>query len=501
MSPAATGTDVTVPLTAEETDSCTVGVSVPLAVTDFSIVVTLAATFVVVESAVAASTTFPTGRAALSAGDPPVNPRAVHYVASGPGRRTGPHREGGARGVVTPMPVPFTVQGKEAIRRVNLSAALASVRQAGQLSRSGLIRSLRLGRTTVFELVGQLVDLGLLVEDERPEVAGVGRPSFVVRPSPQVGAFVVNPESDGVTVGAVTLGGELLASVRRPTPSPLGPGQTVDVAAALLEETRSRLPGGFRIAGTGVAIPGQVDRASGLVHLAPRLGWSDVDFASMLADRLGTPARADNNARLVALAEHRAGIAKGLSDFVYVYAGAGGIGGGVVVNGRIVVGKNGFAGELGHVRITQDARPDFGGISGTLEALVRRDELLALLGGEDLSDEEIDARVDAAPADLLLPLAERQLQVVGAFIGDVANVFDPQLVALGGFVGSLYRRFPEPLLSAMSRVALPAIGGGLDIRATSDARGKVLLGAAELVFQEIVDDPMAFGVAAAHGAG
>jgi predicted NBD/HSP70 family sugar kinase len=383
-------------------------------------------------------------------------------------------------------------QGKEAIRRFNLSAALTIVRRAGRLSRSELIRELRLSRTTVFELVGQLADLGLVVEDASPEIVGVGRPSFVVSSSNNVGAFVVNPESDAITVGLVTLGGQILERVRRVSPRPLDPDATSDVASQLISEVRDRVPVGFQIAGAGVAVPGQVERGTGFVRLAPRLGWSEVDFGRLLSERLGMPVAVENNARLVTLAEHRIGAARGCTDFIYVFAGSGGIGGGVVANNVVISGKSGFAGEIGHIRLTQDGDPDFGGLTGTLEALVRRDDLLDFFGLTDASDDDLDQLIQEADADMLRPVVSAQLAAIGVALGSLANIFDPQLIVLGGFAGSLYARFPDELRFALIEVVLPSIGSTLEITPSADAAGKVLVGAAELLFEQIVENPIDF---------
>lgn len=387
----------------------------------------------------------------------------------------------------------FRSQGKEAIRRMNLSAALESIRRAGSLSRTQLIKTLRLSRTTVFELVGQLSDLGLVIEDETPETSGVGRPSFVVRPSSGVLAISLNPESDALNAGLVTLDGRVVERMRTPYGEPLNPVATTELAGKVIQELRDRAPARSRVVGLGVAVPGQVERDSGIVRLAPRLGWQDVDIVSLLGRVVDLPVFVGNNARLATIAEHRAGVGRGFSDFIYLFAGAGGMGGATIVDDRIVVGKNGFAGELGHTRLSADEGRDFGGISGTLEAAVRRDDLLNLLGYTNLSDDELDELVRDVPVEQIENLARRQLQFVGTLIGNLANIFDPGRIAVGGFVGSLYRRFGDELDRSVRAVALPAIARGLEIVSATDTTTMVLLGAAEQVFEVIVSDPFACG--------
>jgi predicted NBD/HSP70 family sugar kinase len=144
------------------------------------------------------------------------------------------------------------------------------------------------------------------------------------------------------------------------------------------------------------------------------------------------------------------------------------------------------------MRITQDTSADFGGLTGTLEALVKRDDVLTVFGREDASDDDLDDLIRDADADLLHRVAGPQLHSVGVALGNLANIFDPQLIVLGGFVGSLYSRFPGDLREAIDEVVLPAIGRSLEITASVDASGKVLLGAAESVFAQIVEDPIDF---------
>ncbi|MBO0727664.1 MAG: ROK family protein [Acidimicrobiaceae bacterium] len=355
-----------------------------------------------------------------------------------------------------------------------------------------LTHKLGLGRTTVLELVGHLAELGLISESHATGTIGVGRPSMVVTATSLMGAFAVNPESDALRVGMVTFDGQVIHSLRQPTADALSPEQAAIVAAELINEIRENLPRGFRIAGAGVAIPGQVSRSTGVVLSAPRLGWADCDFKSLLASKTGLSVWLDNNARLVTQAEHRLGTGRGLTDFVYLFAGAGGIGGGIVVDNQVLTGTSGFAGEVGHVRISDSPQPDFLGLPGTFEALIKRDDLLATLGYTNVTDTELDQIIQRADGAEFLGVADRQLQTLGVVLGNLANILDPQMIVLGGFLGSLYRRLPEVLDASVAGVVLPGIGRSLRIRPSTFGPEMVLCGAAELVFSEVVARPLAF---------
>jgi len=383
-----------------------------------------------------------------------------------------------------------TGHSKAEMRRRNLAAMLTLVQRSGEMSRTEVMAALELSRTTVLELSQQLVELGLVTEADAPRVTGAGRPSRMVRASGQVAALAVNPESDALTVGVVTLDGDLIRRVRIPMESAMTPKHAADAAAQAWAGFRPNLPSGTTVIGAGAAVPGQVERELGVVLNAPRLGWHDVAFAELLERQLGLPVAIDNNARVVTATEHLRGVARHYLDFIYVFAGAGGIGGGIFSGGRPVLGKRGLAGEIGHVRLTADAVPDFGGLSGTLEALVRRDEVVEVLGGVEEDDVALGARIAVAEGAEFELVASRQLEALAGALGSLANVFDPQALVLGGFAGSLYGRFPATFDAALARSVLPGIGEGLAVRTSVDTASAVLVGAAQLVFERLLADPL-----------
>lgn len=379
---------------------------------------------------------------------------------------------------------------KAEMRRRNLAVMLTHVQRTGAMSRSELMAALELSRTTVLELSQQLVELGLVTEADAPRGSGAGRPGRVVRAADHIAALAVNPESDALTVGLVTLSGELLRSVRVPTGGAMTPDAAANAAAKAWETFRRELPPGLVVVGAGAAIPGQIAREAGMVLNAPRLAWRDVAFAQMLSRRLDMPVAIDNNARVVTATEHLRGVARDCADFIYVFAGAGGIGGGVFSGGRPLLGKSGLAGEIGHVRLTADAVSDFGGLSGTLEAHVRRDEVAAVLGGGGEDDVALDARIATADGPEFVAVATRQLEALAGALGSLANVFDPQALVLGGFTGSLYERLPGAFDGALARAVLPGIGRGLEVRTAVDTATAVLVGAAQLAFEPLLADPL-----------
>lgn len=120
----------------------------------------------------------------------------------------------------------------------------------------------------------------------------------------------------------------------------------------------------------GVAAPGPVDRGTGVLRNPPNLpGWRDVPIGQVLGAAFGVPVRVENDANAAALAEHRFGAGRGVDHLIYLTMSTG-VGGGVISDGALVVGANGFAGELGHIPIAGAGRRCACGLRDCLEAYV-----------------------------------------------------------------------------------------------------------------------------------
>ena len=255
---------------------------------------------------------------------------------------------------------------RDLVRQHNLSVLLQMIHLHSKVSRSSLTSATGLNRSTISDLVSELQELGFVNETETQSPTGVGRPSLMVSASNRVVAFTVHPEVDATTVGAITLSGKVLFSERvmmskRPTAA-----DSVAAAAKVIERMRNQLDKDQLLAGIGVAIPGQVRVEDNVVRLAPQLGWVEEPFGSMLSQATGLQVFVDNDASIGCMAERNFGAARGYSEVVFLFAGSGGIGGGVIANGMQLRGASGYGGELGHVRIGGGNDKDYSGLSGTL---------------------------------------------------------------------------------------------------------------------------------------
>lgn len=376
--------------------------------------------------------------------------------------------------------------GTDSSRRRNLSAVLRLVHTRRGLSRAELTRLTRLNRSTVGGLVAELAELGLVVEAE-PAIDGVGRPSPRIEPNPDVVAVTVNPDVDAVTVGLVGLGGVVRARVRRAHRRVPTPERAASVADGVIRKLLASVPGA-RVVGLGVAVPGLVREADGTVVLAPHLGWRDEPVADAFTAGTSLPARVANDARLAAVAEATFGAAAGHRSVVYLNGSASGIGGGVLIEGRPLRGRSGFAGELGHTTVNPAGAACHCGRRGCLETEVTRDRLLAALGVEDAAPEDLERRLLAEDSPAR-PEITRQLDWLAQAMIDFSNAFDPELIILGGFLGSLQSADPTRLDDAIARHAFASLGTPPEIRRATLGPDLPVIGPAELIFESLITNP------------
>lgn len=380
-------------------------------------------------------------------------------------------------------------QNRDDVRQHNLSTLLRMIHEAGTVSRSLLTTYSGLNRSTISDLVQELEDLGLVTEQESSSTAGVGRPSLQVSASNKVIAFAVNPDIDAVTVGMVGLGGEVIKRKRQPLTAPVRPEKAVQVAARIISDFRSELTADIRIVGVGLAIPGQVRVLDGVVRLAPHLDWVEVPIVKMMRQATGLPVFADNDASIGCKAEHTFGAGRGFQDMVYLFASTGGIGGGVIVDGQQLRGAAGYGGELGHVRITSSSDPDYSGLPGTLESEVRRDEVLDAIKLYAATDEELLLGMSQAKDSKAVKLIQRQIDSLAIAIANFLNIFNPQIVVLGGYLAGLLDFDTERLFDGVKRHSLTSANDAVVIRSGALAANLLMIGGAEVAFNELINDP------------
>ena len=371
----------------------------------------------------------------------------------------------------------------------NLSLILRLVHEDGAQSRAALTERTGLNRSTIADLVAELVRRGL-VDERVPDVPGrVGRPSPVVTASARVVAIAVNPEVDAIEIAAVGLDRSILVRERLPNETVPTPAVVVATIAERIAAWREGALAGARIAAVGVAAPGLVRTSDGVVRNAPHLGWADVPLAELIGAATSSAAFVDNDATLGAIAEHRYGAGRGIDDVVYLNGGASGIGGGLIVNGKPVAGAGGYAGEFGQNRPRISADADRRTADGVLEAEVSRRLLLDAVGLDAADDETLDAELSESESAVVADEVTRQAHVLAGALANAVNVLNPALVVLGGFLATIADLRAAQIADDVHALAMSESAEALEIRPAALGADRLLIGAAELAFADLLADP------------
>ena len=380
----------------------------------------------------------------------------------------------------------------------SLSTVLGLIHGHRAITRSEICSITGLSRSTVAKLVTALVDLGFAFETGSEQIDRVGRPSMGVEASKEVLAISVHPEVDYLEVKAVAFDGSIVRTEKLLYDEPIDTHQAVGDMVHVIENLVAELQASdtsYRILGIGVIVPGQINSSTGIVRQAPHLQWYEFPIRDLLTQRVPMPVFVANDASLGCKAEMAYGAAKGATDVVYMH-GTSGIGGGVFMNGTELKGFRGYAAELGHMRISSGNDIDYSGIPGTLEALVRRDDLEVVLGLKNVSDEELEEALLNNRTPASTALARKQLEALGIATANLANIFNPEVFVLAGFLRFLYRFDQNYFHRVVKKHAIPAVLEGMQVFVNELGANSLAIGASELVFQEVIADPTKYGTRA-----
>lgn len=390
------------------------------------------------------------------------------------------------------MPAPTGV-GTEELRRANLRAILQTVHTHGPTTRAALTKQLGLNRSTIGALTGELQSLALVSEETAAVGGRSGRPSHLVVPREDNVVVAVDVGVDRIAVALVGLGGEVLD--RRHRTHHRGEhdvDHVVDAVALMIDEVLGDASG-RRCLGIGVAVPGAVRASDGLVRFAPNLGWVEAPFTDLLAKRLDKPVSTGNDANLGVLAEHVRGAAVGFSDVAYLNASVG-IGGGFLTAGRPLTGASGYAGEVGHMQVDSAGPVCRCGAVGCWETKVGENVLLRhagrLAGGGPPAVAEVIAAARAGEPRAAAAVAD-VADWCGVGIRAIVNLFNPEVVVLGGSLAQIWRAAESRVNEALSRSTMMSPREDVVIRAAALEDDSPLIGAAELAFRPVLDHPQA----------
>ena len=384
-----------------------------------------------------------------------------------------------------------------------LVVVLDEVRFGRSRSRSELVARTGLGRAIVAQRVGELIERGLVAEDDVGPSTG-GRPPRQLTFRADGGHILVaDLGATSVDVAVTTLDGRILGHHDEPARIEAGPDQGLDRVDALFDSllrTTQALPG--RLWGIGIGVPGPVEFDSGRPISPPIMpGWDGYPIRDRFAARYGAPVWVDNDVNVLALGEWRSGVAAGHNNVVVVKIGTG-IGAGIISDGHLHRGAQGSAGDVGHIQVTDDRSVVCRcGNVGCLEALAggeaignagkvaaldgRSPRLLAALDQRGAVSAEDVARAASFGDAVAMALLQDAGRRVGSMLASVVNFFNPSLIVIGGGVANS----PDQLLAAIResiyRRSLPLATRDLLVQRSSLGGLAGVIGASSMVVDQL----------------
>ncbi|NBE91693.1 ROK family transcriptional regulator [Nonomuraea sp. KC401] len=387
---------------------------------------------------------------------------------------------------------------QEEIRRHNAGTLLRHVHLGGAVSRTTLAERMRLNRSTIMTLTTELATAGLVREELPADTGRAGRPSLVVRPdSGQVYVLAFDVAVDRLVAARVALGGTMLdrrEAVRPRAGADLD--RVVEVLARFGRQLHRTAPSSSVCVGVGASYCGMIRPGDGMVRFGPDMGWVDQAFGTELGRRLGLglPVSVGNEAHLGALAEQLRGAGAGFQNLIYLHGDVG-VGGGIIVGGKLLDGDGGYGCELGHMVVNPyNGRPCGCGSHGCLEAEVGERALLDSAGrpAESFGRDAVRAVVD--DADRGDPAAQEALRQVGDWLGigvaNLINLFNPGMVVFGGMLRDMYPGAAAQVRARIAANVLPVARERVRLRTSALGDDATLVGAAELGFSDLLADPL-----------
>lgn len=315
--------------------------------------------------------------------------------------------------------------------------------------------------------------------------------------NPRAAVIGVDVGGTGTKAAAVEASGEISARVERPTDPHAG---TKGIIAAVEELLQRAIDIELDVRALGVGAAGFIDAATGSVTFSPNLVYDDPHIAEALRARFGIPVVVDNDANAAAWGERAFGCAQGLDHVALVTIGTG-IGSGFIVDGRLVRGSTGAGAELGHTVVDPDGPECPCGLRGCLEQfssgtaitkMARKaveddpsSTILSFAGSVDEITSEHVAKAAREYDQTAREVLRRSGKALGLGLANVANLFDPEVIVLGGGVVAAGEPYLGPVRDELSARMTAQRRRPMRLDVTSLRKDAGVLGAAALALDEL----------------
>ena len=395
-----------------------------------------------------------------------------------------------------------------AMRDMNLVLILNTLRAESPLSRAALANITGLNKATVSSMVKELIQNNLVREIGADiSSSDIGRPAINLEPEPEAG-YIIGLEIgvDFISIITVNFAIEVVARRFESTARYFNQEAILNRVLFLLQESCEQVQKRQRpLFGIGVGVPGLVDVASGTLLFAPNLNGSALPLRDMIRAKIDVPVFIANEANLAALGESYFGAGQACDSLLYVSSGVG-LGGGIVLNGRLIEGASGFAGEVGHMTVEKDGLECNCGNKGCWETLASQRALfrrvseaiqqgqpswMAQMIQDDPSRMSIPLITEAARQKD--PVALKALAETGEWLGvgiaSLMNVINPQRVIFGGPLWAVHEYLLPSIRETVAQRAWHWVQEGIQIIPAANGEDAAVMGAVAIVYSDVLNKP------------
>lgn len=380
------------------------------------------------------------------------------------------------------------------MKSTNINLILNKIREHGSISRVQIAKETGLTAATVTNLTSELLSVGIIVEADTGLSTGGRKPimlkfnttdygicSAYISPS-KVEFAVANYESDIIYYNSM----------------PLDENDTVNKSVDFIANQYTEYSAGTSriLSGLGLGLHGIVDTATATSVFAPNLNWRNVPIGDMLREKIGIPVFADNDVRLMTIGEMWYGVAKNISDLVFVYIGNG-IGGAIVINGNLYNGFKNGSGEIGHCTIDADGELCSCGNKGCVQTKANRTAMITsmkkLLDGSSsilTPNSDCDDIVKACIVNgdfVACRIIADEARYLGITVNNLINMFNPKMVVVNSDIKDFDKAVMTRLIEEAGNRKMRFFDSNSEIRYSHLGEMAVLKGGIAMVLKNICE--------------
>jgi len=393
------------------------------------------------------------------------------------------------------------------INRLNKIKILGLIRDYSTISRAELVTKSGLSAPTVTRIVSSLIRDEKLVKSIGMGSSNGGRPPVMLKFNGKKN-YVIGIDLGATAIRGVLsdMNGEFLEEIEIKTRLEAGFDEIMEDVANLINNLAASKKRSARsiVYGAGIAVAGLIDMKKNIVEYSPVFNWNKVDIVKALEDKVDFPVIFDNVTRLMALGGLCYGKGQRSMNFICVNVGYG-IGSGIIVNGALLTGSRGFAGEFGHITIDKESDIQCSCKKyGCLEALASgkaialtaqsrlargQNSLLNEMSEGDISSVTAKMVADAANNgdELALNVFKRAMEYIGIGIANLVNLFNPEMIVIGGGVSMAGDIFFDNIKEVVEKHVMQPGSRELNISPVAHGENAAIMGAFALILNKVLN--------------